>query len=59
MRRFVNDLRARGIGGYLILLDPEKPQELKLARLVLRVHGRSWGAKGIMFGGRTDLRELV
>lgn len=48
LRRFLGDLRARGIRGYLTFVDPESKIQGKLKRIIERAGGQQIGAPHVV-----------
>lgn len=52
LRRFVADLRARGIPGYFTFIDPGNPVQAKLKRVIERTGGKQVGALHAVMGAK-------
>jgi hypothetical protein len=44
LRRFLKDIKERQMLGYVVVLDQHKPIEMKLAEIVKRYGGKSFGS---------------
>ena len=58
LRKMLEDIDKRGYKGYAVCLDPDRPEEQKLLRVVARAKGKIFG-KGVIVGGMADYRNFA
>lgn len=56
LRRIMADAKARGLFGYLTLLQDSKPKEVKMMRLVQRAGGMLLPFSGVLAFGSTEIK---
>ena len=54
LREAAKECKALGMVAWMVMLEGNRPKELKLARLCLRMKGIGRGIAGLIYGGRLE-----